>query len=141
MADTHQQRTRPERGQTILEIVTAIFVFMLAGSGILGASISSHQLSQAAGHTMEAVSDLNDLMECIRATPFATLQATFPGGVADGGGVTNYATLIGGYTLKNEQMTVTYPSQAPTRVEVLVTLNWVEQGRARSLQLSTVRTN
>lgn len=141
MVDTHPQGTRPERGQTILEIITAIFVFMLAGSAILGASISSHQLSQSAGHTMEAVSDLNDLMECIRATPFVILQATFPDGVANGGGVTNYATLIGSYTLQNEQMTVTYPSQTPIRVEVLATINWTEQGRARSLQLSTVRTD
>ena len=90
---------------------------------------------------MKAVSDLDDIVECMRATPFNTVQATFPSGVANGGGVTSYLALVGGYTLLNEQITVTYPSQTPTRIEVLATLNWTERGRARTMQLSTVRTN
>lgn len=128
------------RGVTLLEILTALFVIVMAGSGILGALLSSHQLSEHAGHTMKAVSDGDDLMERIRATSFQTLQATFPAGVANGGGVTDYAALVGGYTLTGEQIVVTYPSQTTSRIEVVVTVNWTERGRARSTVLSTVRT-
>ena len=128
------------RGVTLIEILTALFVIVMAGSGILGAMLSSQQLSEHAGHTMKAVSDGDDLMERIRATSFETLQATFPAGLADGGGVTDYAALVGGYTLPGEQIVVTYPSQTASRIEILVTVNWTERGRARSTVLSTVRT-
>ena len=125
----------------MVEIVATLFICVMAGSAILGALLSTHQLSQHAGHTMKAVSDMDDMMERIRATSFNTVQTTFPAGVANGGGGTNYATLVGGYTLDGEQITVTYPSQTSTRIEVLVTLNWTERGRARTMQLSTVRTS
>ena len=141
MGGANQPNTRHEQGMMLLELLTAVFIFVIAGSGIVGASISSHRLSQAAGHTMKAVSDLDDIAEGLRATPFNTVQGTFPSGVANGGGVTNYSALVGGYTLTNEQITVTYPSQSATRIEALITLNWTEQGRARTMQLSTVRTS
>jgi len=126
---------------TLVEIVATLFICTMVGSAILGALISTQQLSQHAGHAMKAVSDLDDMLEHIRATSFNTVQGTFPAGIANGGGVTNYAALVGGYTLTGEQITVTYPSQTSTRIEVLVTLNWSERGRARTVQLSTVRTS
>ena len=125
----------------MVEIVATLFICVLVGSAVLGALLSTHQLSQHAGHTMKAVSDLDDMMERIRATSFNTVQTTFPAGVANGGDGTTYAALVGGYTLTDERITVTYPSQTPTRIEVLVTLNWTERGRARTIRLSTVRTS
>ena len=123
----------------MVEIVATLFICVMVGSAVLGALLSTHQLSQHAGHMMKAVSDMDDMMEHVHATSFNAVQATFPAGVANGGDGTNYAALVGGYTLDSEQITVTYPSQTPTRIEVLVTLNWTERGRARTMQLSTVR--
>ena len=125
----------------MVEIVATLFICVMVGSAVLGALLSTHQLSQHAGHAMKAVSDMDDMMEHIHATSFNTIQTTFPAGVPNGGDVTNYAALVDGYTLDGEQITVTYPSRTPTRIEVLVTLNWTERGRARTIQLSTVRTS
>jgi hypothetical protein len=130
---------RAARGVTLVEIVLALVMFVIAGGGLVGAHLYSHQLAESATHTMRAVDDGEDLMEHIRATAFDVLLARFPAGVPDGG-ATDYATLVGGYTLDGQQIVVTYPSQTPGRLEVLVTVTWVERLRPRAVTLSTVRT-
>lgn len=127
-------------GVSLVEILIALFVFLIAGSGILSATLSSHQLAESANTTMRAVDDLDDIMERIAATPFAGLQGRFPDGVPNGG-ASDYAAMVGGYTLDNEQITVTYPSVATGRVEMLVTVSWTYRGRVMSSRLSTVRTS
>ena len=126
-------------GLSFIEIILGLFLFVLTSSGILSAYLSCHQLSEHSTSTMQAVSDLDDMMERIQATPFNTLQASFPAGVANGVG-NSYADIVGGYTLAGEQIVVTYPSQTSVRLELLVTVNWTHRGRARTAQLSTVRT-
>ncbi len=126
-------------GLTFVEIIIALFVFVVVGSASASAYLACHQLSEYATNTMRVTSDLDDMMERIRATPFSSLQAQFPAGLANG--VANsYAAIVGGYTLENEQITVTYPSQSSVRLEMLVTVNWVHRGRTRSASLSTIRT-
>lgn len=125
----------------LLELLAALFIFLLSLTGIIGASLSANDLSGHARSTMMAIDDLRDVMERINATAFADIPTDFPDGVADGGGVTDYAALAGGYSLPQEQMTVTYPVQDADRLEIVVTLQWVEQGRQRSLSLSTFRSS
>ena len=133
------ERVSHHAGLSFIEIVLALFLFVLTGSGILSSYLSCHHLSEHATNTMRAVSDLDDMMERIRATPFNTLQTNFPSGVANGLG-NSYVGIVGGYTLDGEQIVVTYPSQTLVRLEILVTVNWTQRGRARTTQLSTVRT-
>ncbi len=133
-------RRQVERGATFTEILLAIIVFLVASAGITGAYLACHQLSEHATNTMRAVSDLDDIVERIYATPFANVQAVFPAGVPNGGVANPYAASVGGYTLADEQITVTYPAQATGRLEVLVTLNWTHRGRVRTTQVSTIRT-
>lgn len=130
---------RSHRGITMMEIVIALVLFMGAGGGITAAHLYSHRLSDDATNAMRAVNDLDDVMERIQATPFATLSAAFPDGVVDGvGGV--YADIVGGYTLGGEQIVVTYPDQASGRLEMLVTVSWLQYGRLRNERGSVVRT-
>ena len=49
--------------------------------------------------------------------------------------------MVGGYTLNREQIVVTYPSQTSGRLEMLVTVSWLQQSRLRSESSSVVRTS
>ena len=133
-------RQASHRGITMVEIVIALVLFLGAGGGIVAAHVYSHRLSDDATNAMRAVNDLDDLMECVQATPFANLPAAFPDGVVDGTGNV-YEAMVGGYTLNGEQIVVTYPSQASGRLEMLVTVSWLQQGRLRSQRSSVVRTS
>lgn len=134
------KRLHSKRGLSLVELVIALFVFVIASAGVLSSYLSSSQLIQDATNQMRAVEDLGDLMEQIQATPYDDLLATFPTGVVDGGG-TDYDGLVGGYTLQDQQIVVTYPSQTTGRMEVLVTVSWGFLGRAYTKSLSTVRTS
>lgn len=125
---------------TLIELLLAAVMFVIAGLGILGATLQSQRLLEHSTSTMRAVNDVEDLMEHIRATPFAEVQTRFPAGVPNGGAASDYAAVVGGYTLDGEQIVVTYPSQTTGRLEILVTVNWLHRQRARSTSLSTVRT-
>ena len=131
------------RGATFIEIIIAVFIIAVAGSGIVAAHLSAEHLSEQATDTMQAVNDLEDLLEHVRSTPFANLQAVFPAGVANGGAgaPTPYERLVGPYTLDGESITVTYPQVSPGRIELLVTANWSFRGRALTTNISTARTS
>ena len=139
---THRRAFKPlaRRGTSLVEILLGLMLFVIAGVGILGAHMAMSSLADAATHTMRAVRDLQNLAEHIHATAYTDVTTTFPAGVADGGGAKPYATLIGGYSLTGEQITVTYPNQTADRLEILITLNWVERSRNRNAVFSTIRT-
>lgn len=135
------QRARSRcSGMTLIELLVAMFVFVIASSGLLGFYLASHHLTEHAADTMQAVNDLEDIMERIYTTPFDVLQTRFPNGEVNGGAVNDYADIVGGYTLDDEEIIVTYTDQSTGRLEVLVTLNWNFRGRLRSSSLTTVRT-
>ena len=127
-------------GLSLTEVILAMMVFIIASGGIITAHLYSDRMSEHATNAMRAVDDLDDIMEHIHATPFDTIQASFPNGVANGGGANNYAVLVGGYTLAGEQIVVTYPGQTTGRLEVRVTVNWTERARNCNTSFSTVRT-
>ena len=140
MAHRRAFRRLGRRGTSLVEILLGLVLFVIAGVGIMGAHVAMNSLADAATHTMRAVSDLQNLAEHIQAATFTDVTTTFPAGVADGGGAKPYATLIGGYSLSGEQITVAYPNQTADRLEILITLNWVERSRNRTAVFSTIRT-
>ena len=133
-------RARRTDGMTLVEMLIAISAVVLGAVWLLGAYHSSMQLTRVSQDGSMAVNDLRDMMERIKTTPFAQLDDVFPDGVANGAGGAPYSNMIGGYTLQNEQITVTHsPNIAANPRELIVRLTWTNQGRQYQRQLSTVR--
>lgn len=137
---------RRRNGFTFVELLLVIFVLVAAAAGIVGSYLSSHYLSQYGRETMIANDDLRDMMERINATPFSALQTNFPSGTVNGPGGNPYERIVdsvvnGVFPLPGEQITVTYPSQSATRLEVLVTVTWTHRGGQRTASIVGLRTN
>ena len=132
---------RNEIGVTLVELLLAISVLVIAGVGLLGAYHSALHLTETAQQATVAVNDLKDIMERIKTTPFTQLQASFPSGAANGpGGAQAYTNVVGGYTLPNEQITVTHsPNTAADPRELIVRLTWTNRGRTYQRSVSTIR--
>ncbi len=147
MAKRTRLNMKPQQaGFTLVELLLVTFIFVIVGAGILGSYLSSHFLSSHSRDAMVATEDLKDMMERISATPFTALLATFPAGTANANG---YQAIVSGQTggvpnafsLQNESIAVTYPSQATDRLEVLVTVTWRTLGRDRVASAATVKTS
>ncbi|MFH0827482.1 MAG: hypothetical protein V1923_06355, partial [Candidatus Omnitrophota bacterium] len=67
---------------------------------------------------------LGNMLEKIKCAAFDDLNTLFPNGDEDGPTGNNYATLVGGYTLNNEHIAVTYVNPGGDPLEVVVTLTW-----------------
>lgn len=132
-------RAPGRHGSSLVEILLALALFVIAGIGIIGSYMAMHDFSDYATKSMRAVSDLQALAEHVQSTAFQNVAAVFPANVADGGAGKPYASLIGGYTLQNEKITVTYPNQTADRLEMTITLSWAHRNRTLTKIFSTVR--
>lgn len=131
---------RSRAGMTLVELLIAIAVLVVAGVWLLSAYQSALHLTEVAQQTTVALNDLGDMMERIKATPFTQLAANFPNGVANG--AAGYAVAIGNYTLPNEQITVTHsPSTVADPRELIVQVTWTNRGRVYQRRTSTVRSS
>lgn len=139
LREISEERVSRVAGFTLVEAALAAALLTVGAVALVNACLSSHFLSDHADMVMVADNDLEDILEHIHATPFHQLQARFPANGQDGGGVTDYSALVGGYTLTGEHIVVTYPVQTPTRLEVVATVTWLHRGRAMSSSLSTVK--
>lgn len=128
------------RGVTIVELLLTLTLLVIAGSGMVSGHFAAQVLNDFASEHMQAVNDLEDVLERIHATPWNELQGMFPAGLADGPPGNSYATLVGNYTLSNEQIIVTYPQQTPGRLTIQAIVTWTHRGRSRTAGLWTVRT-
>ena len=136
MNNSHLAR---RRGYSLVEILLALALFVIAGIGIVGSFMAMQGFSDYATKSMRAVSDLQALVEHVQSTSFQNVATVFPDSVADGGAGKPYAALIGGYALQNEQITVTYPNQTVDRLEMTITLSWAHRNRTLTKVFSTVR--
>ncbi len=133
------------KGFILVETLVAIGVVAIAGVWLMGAYQSSLQLAQVSEQMSVAVNDLKDMMERIKTTSFANLQTDFPNGAVNGivgGGADKYGAILGGYTLANEQVTVTHvPTTAADPRELIVQVSWTNGGRTYQQSVSTMRTS
>jgi Tfp pilus assembly protein PilV len=140
MQDTHRARSR-SAGFTLVELLIAALVFTLAVAGVLQSIFSSLYLKETARNSSQAVFHLNNMMERMRATAFNSLTTQFPNGTQDGPAANRYTAVVGGYTLRNEHITVTYPNAAGDPREINATCRWTDsRNRAYNLSVSTMRT-
>ena len=119
---------------TFIEILISTFVFTLTLAALLQSLTMSLYLTDLAKERNIAVYDLRDMMEEIRATPFANMVALFPNSLPDGPVGNPYASIVGGYMLQNEQITVSYVDVNSDPIEIEVDLTWQDRrGRNHSI--------
>jgi len=136
---------KDRRGFFLAELLFAVAAIIIAAVWLLAAYNASLQLTEVSQQTSVALDDLKDMMEKVKATSFSQLNAIFPNGAADGvvgGGPNTYAPMVGGYSLANEQITVTHqPNVAADPQELVVQLTWTNFGRTYQRSVSTLRSS
>ena len=130
-----------KKGMTLIEVLIAALIFSVA-LGVLLSSIGAIvDLLDIAQDSSQATSDLKNMMERIRATPFDAITTKFTNGATDGPVSNLYTTIVGGYNLRNEHFTVSYANPNTDPLEILVTATWQDKkGRSFNTTMSTFRT-
>ncbi|MBI3320946.1 MAG: hypothetical protein HYZ91_01610 [Candidatus Omnitrophica bacterium] len=123
------------RGMTLVDLLVAVTVAVIGGVWLLASYHSILHLTEVSQQSMVALNDLKDMMERIKTTPFTQLTTTFPTGVAGA-----YNGIVGGYTLPNQQITVTHqPNTSADPRELVVQVTWTNRNRNYQRSLSTMR--
>lgn len=129
------------KGMTLIELLIATLVFTIALGALLNSIIVVLYLIDLAKNQTIAISDLRNMMESIRVTAFADTLSLFPNSVVDGPVKNSYRSVIGGYTLYNEHIIVTYANVHSDPLEIKVNLTWADKrGRNHSASVSTFKT-
>jgi prepilin-type N-terminal cleavage/methylation domain-containing protein len=130
-----------KKGFTLVEILVATLILVFVGVVILQTFMSYIYFSAVNKERAVAMTDLSNMMETIISTPFSNIPARFPNSTQDGIVSNLYTNIVGGYTLKNEHITVTYVNSASDPLEIIVTLRWQDaKGLTQINALVTKRT-
>lgn len=130
---------RGNAGFTLVELMIAIGVLMIAVLGAFRTQIAAHNLLASASETNTAMADLQAAMEEIMLLPIDAIPVTgaYPPGVA--------IADFNGLHLAAESIVPSYPGFAggdvPDPLEVQLTITWNDYaGRARRLTLASMKT-
>ncbi len=132
---------RRSAGLTLLETLFATMVMVIAVVAIIQFYLTSLNLSEINKDETLAMAHLVNMAEAIKCTPFNNLSVNFPDGVSDGPASNNYATIVGGYALKNEHISVSYVNTHSDPLEIKIGVNWQDKrGMNHTKYLVTKRT-
>ena len=138
----HRAILRTRRGVLLTEVLFAISAILMAGVWLLGAYSSAIHLASVAQQSTIALDDLKDIMEKIKSTAFTQLNVNFPNGTVNGTAPNLYSTVVGGYGLNNEQITVTHlPNAAADPKQLVVQLIWADGARQYTRTMQTFRSS
>jgi Tfp pilus assembly protein PilV len=130
-----------KKGTTLIEILVATLVFVVALGALLSSITALLYLVDLSKEQTIAVGDSRNMMEKIRATAFADMQTQFPNAVIDGPSARSYSTVLGGYALSSEHITVTYANINSDPLEIKVSVSWQDKRRrGRNVSSSTFKT-
>lgn len=115
------------RGMTLVEILFAAAIIVTTTVAILQFYLSTLNLSEINKEANIAAFHLTAMTEAIKCTPFSEITVDFPDGVTDGMPGNNYATIVGGYILKDEHIVVTYVDPDSDPLEVNVGVSWQDK--------------
>jgi len=122
-----------EKGFTLIELMIAMVVTVLALVGYIGATTNIQQTGEAAFERSVAIQDANRVVEQMRN---AAATGNFPGNVL--GAFPNNGVVAGFNNLTAEQVTVTYTNAGADPLDAFVTVAWNENGRRATT--ATLRT-
>lgn len=123
------------RGLSLLEILFATLIFVLALAALMNGIIAALYLINLSQDQTLANTDLTNMMEWIKTTPFNDMMRLFPDSLADGPATNSYPFYLGGYSLNNEHITVTYADLDSDPLEIKVNLSW-QDSRGRNYNIS-----
>ncbi len=118
-------RRRLSGGFTLIEVLMTIGIFVITTVALIELYLSVTALNESNRNMTRAMADVKAVLEGIRNTSTGGLAAV------TGTNWTTWATNNGLTTLPNEAMTVAYVNPAADPLDVTVTINWTERGRAR----------
>ena len=134
-------KLRTKKGMTLIEVLIAALIFSVALAALLQSIIAIVDIIDFSKDQSIAVSDLKNILERLRATPFDYITNDFPNGVVDGDVGDPYTDIVGPYELSDEHITVSYANPNADPLEIEATLSWLDKkGRSHNLSLSTFRT-
>ena len=113
-----------DNGMSLVETLVAIAMAVICVVPIIGAYLTVCNWSETNREETVAQMHLANMMETIKSTPFSSITTDFPNGDEDGPTGNGYAAIAGGYTLKNEHITVSYVNPASDPLEVNLAVRW-----------------
>ena len=130
-----------KNGMTLIEVLIAALIFSLALGALLSSLGAIVDLLDQSQDSSLATSDLKNMMERVRATPFDAITTRFSNGTIDGPVINPYTAIVDGYDLRNEHLVVSYADPNTDPLEILVMATWEDKkGRAFNTTISTFRT-
>lgn len=104
---------------TLIELIVVTFIIIMGIVPSLGAFVSSVVISRQAKELNVAIADAGDVLERINAVAFSDVPTVFPNG-----SLVSAAT-IGGLSLANESITISYPlGVAVDPLQINITVSW-----------------
>ncbi len=137
LGEMKAMKINTKRAMTLIEVLIAALIFSLVLGTILGSLEAIVDFLDYTRDSSQSTADLKNMMERLRATPFDSLTTKFTNGVTDGPGSNLYTTIVGGYTLRNEHITVSYVNPNVDPLEIKVTNAWQDK-KGHSYNASTV---
>jgi prepilin-type N-terminal cleavage/methylation domain-containing protein len=119
-----RQLIKGQTGFTLIEIMIAMSVSVIAILGFITAVTSIRQSSEGAYERTIAMQDANRVIEQMRDT---STSGTFPDNVT--AAYPNNTAVSGFSSLTSEQVTVSYASTTADPLDVTVTVTWLAHGR------------
>ena len=113
-----------QKGFTLIEIMIAMCVSVIAILGFITAVTSIRQSSEGAYERTIALQDANRVIEQMRD---AATSGTFPDNVT--AAYPNNAAVSGFTNLTSQQVSVSYANSTADPLDVTVTVTWLEHGR------------
>ncbi len=148
---------------TLYELLLSVLLVSVSLGGLLSSMLAAVTLINLAKSQPVAIQDLRNMSQRIRSTAFENIPSSFPDfargqtGCLDGPTNNRYTTVVGGYSLNNEHISVSYRCYNPlTRaiqscntfaggvsdpVELNINISWEEKsGRTYTMGISTYKT-
>jgi len=125
-------------GFTLVELLIATAVLLVAITGVLIAFRSPAVLNEMARDTTIATQDASRVIEQMRVTKFSDIQKVDP--YWDSWAASNGAKNLLPLPLPNgtnETVAVSYTAIDPSLLEVRVTITWTRRSRSRNIRLTT----